>query len=234
MKKIITYSAPAKVILSGEHAVIFNKPALALALALRLNFSLLNAGSKRKNNTNIDFISKTVKNYLKSQKKKILSNRDLYQYVIKSSIPIKRGLGSSAALSVAASATFLEYYSGETYPNEIVNNLSYKIEKRFHDNPSGVDNSACCFGGLIYFRKEFNFLKNISQLNFIIPKKIEEKLYLIDSGPPLEKTSEMINLVADFYRRHPKKAADIFNDIEKTTRRFVVSIIKEDEHLFAE
>ena len=234
MKEII-YSAPAKVILSGEHAVVFGNPALVSALDLRLKFHLFSDPYKKSTNPDIDFISDTVLDFLEKEKNPVKQfKKKVFNYKVISDIPVKRGLGSSAALSVAASAAFLQYYTSRVYPSDVVNNLAFKIEKKFHDNPSGVDNSACCFGGLVYFRKEFDFLKNISLLNFKIPKKIESKLYLIDSGTPKEKTSEMVKSVADYYRHHPDTTSAIFHEIEKCTRRLVIAVLKEDSHLFTD
>ncbi|MBI4008687.1 hypothetical protein HY357_00465 [Candidatus Roizmanbacteria bacterium] len=232
--KAISYSAPAKVILSGDHAVVYGKPALVSAIDLRLRFTISNSV----NSQNVDHIDKvlasislTVREYLKREKIRFIDKS--YFYKIESEIPIRRGLGSSAALSVAATAVFLEFYSDKQFNKETINNVAYQSERYFHINPSGVDVSASCFGGLIYYRKEFEFLKNISALNFKIPKKIEESLYLIDSGKPVESTAEMVDLVGKAFNKRPEFVEEVFNDIEKTTRRLVVSIIKEDSDFFA-
>ena len=175
--KIISYTAPAKVILSGEHAVVYGKPALVSALDLRLKFSLTSFVRSYKTGTlpkEIFFIAETVKTYL--QKQKIKFEDKSFNFEIISDIPIGRGLGSSAALCVAASASFLEFYIGKKFSKEEINNVAYKAEKYFHRNASGVDVSASCFGGLIYYRKAVEFLNSISSLNFKIPKKIEENL----------------------------------------------------------
>src|SRR3972149_7972808 len=109
----ISYSAPAKVILSGEHAVVYGKPALVSAINLRLKFTVTNlARSCQDCNSDkeIFFISNKVKQFLTEQKIKFIDR--LFDYKIESEIPIGRGLGSSAALSVASVASFLEFYTG--------------------------------------------------------------------------------------------------------------------------
>lgn len=222
---MISYSAPAKVILSGEHAVVYGKPAIVCSIDLRLKFSVFESKRQAKDKV-ILLIAKKIRNYLVNKKIKFRDKN--FDYEIRSQIPIGRGLGSSAALAVAASSAFLKFYSGREFEKETINNLSYQIEKYFHKSASGVDTSASCLGGLTYYRREFEFLKNISTLNFKIPKKIEDNLYLIDSGKPKETTAKMVSMVGKKYNSNPNFVEEILNDIEKTTKRVVVSLIKED------
>ena len=169
------------------------------------------------NSKDIVFISQKVKELLKAQKIKFIDKP--FDYKIESDIPVGRGLGSSAALCVAATSAFLEFYTGKKFEKEIINNIAYQAEKYFHKNASGVDVTASCFGGLIFYRKEFEFLKNISALNFKIPKKIENNLLLIDSGKPIESTGHMVEMVGKSYNQKPQFVEEVLNDIEKTTKR---------------
>lgn len=215
----ISYSAPAKVILSGEHAVVYGKPALVSAINLRLKFSLFESEKKIKDK-NILLISSEVKEYL--EREKIVFKNKKFGFKIESEIPVGRGLGSSAALSVASSAAFLEFYVGRKFEKKTINNLAFEIEKYFHQNPSGVDNSAACFGGLILYQKKIQ----LTNLNFKIPKQFEKKLFLIDSGEPKEKTKEMVNFVST------KINNEILSEIEKTVNKLIISIRKEDKIAF--
>jgi len=225
----LKYSAPGRIILSGEHAVVYGKPALISAINLHLVFSVWEEKKEIQDN-NIVFITKTVQEYLKKKKFPIIKTD--YNYSVQSTIPIGRGLGSSAAFSVASAAAFLEYFSGKQFEKEEINNIAYQIEKKFHSRPSGADTSTSCFGGLIYFRKEFEFLKTISNLHIKIPQKIENNLYLIDSGKPVESTSEMVDAVGRKYNKSSKVMNILFSEMEKTTKRLVVSLAKEDGVLF--
>lgn len=210
----ISYSAPAKVILSGEHAVVYGKPALVSAINLRLKFSILESEKKIKDK-NILLISSKVKEYL--EKEKIVFKDKKFDFSIESEIPIGRGLGSSAALSVAAAAAFLEIYSGRKFEKEIINNLAFQIEKHFHQNPSGVDNSAVCFGGLILYQKKIQ----LTHLNYRIPKKFEEKLFLIDSGKPKETTGEMVKSVESV-----ESVETILNKMETIIKKILEAVEK--------
>ena len=229
MKQEITYSSPAKVILSGEHAVVYGKPALISAVDFRLWFTVWQSQKTAKDPV-VLYISNTVKKYLLF--KKISFKDKHFDFKISSAIPRRCGLGSSAALSVSAVASFLTFYTGREFDCEMVNNISYKIEKYFHQNPSGADNTTCCFGGLVFFRREFEFLKTISVLNFKIPEKIESNLYLINSGRPKEKTKEMVNFVGKIYNQNPKQIDEILCDIEKNTKRMTIALVKEDNSFF--
>jgi hydroxymethylglutaryl-CoA synthase len=167
-------------------------------------------------------------------KKENVSYQDkFFNFKIESGIPIGCGLGSSAALSVAATAALLKFYSGKEFSKEITNNIAYQAEEYFHKSPSGVDVSASCFGGLIFYRKEFEFLKNISSLNFKIPKKIEDNLYLIDSGKAIESTADMVLGVGKLYNKKPKFIEEILSGVEKVTKRMTVAIIKKDQDFLA-
>src|SRR3989344_470301 len=214
-KKKISYSAPAKGILSGEHAVVYGKPAFVSAIDLRLKFTI-EASKKRTEDKTMSTIAQRVRDYL--QKQKIVVTDKHFSYSIDSDIPLRRGLGSSAALSIAASAALLDFYTGREFNKEAINNVGYQSEKYFHINASGVDPTTSCFGGLIYYRKEFEFLKNISSLNFKIPKKIEDNLYLIDSGKSNETSGYLIHtVVGGLYNNKPQFVETVLQDIEKVT-----------------
>jgi len=234
MQTIVSFSAPAKVILSGEHSVVYGRPALVCAINKKLNFSLSEDNFldkkdvTRKEKKIVQLIEKNVISYLKENK--IQYRQKQYFFKIDSEIPIGCGLGSSAALSVAGTACFLKFLTDKDFSKEVVNRLAYQIETYFHQNPSGVDNSASCFGGLIFYRKEFEFLKNISFLDFKIPKNFS--LFLIDSGKPKEKTKEMVKMVYGKYKKNPSFIEGILFDMEKTTKKMILSILKADKNLF--
>lgn len=231
MRKII-YSAPGKVILSGEHAVVYGKPALVSAIDKRLTLTLHESATTKYTDTVMPIVEETVREFLKQKKEMI---RDCgYTYSISSTIPMGRGLGSSAAYSATIAAGLLELFTGREWSIPEINVCAYKIEKYFHKNSSGVDTSTSVMGGLLYYRKEFEFLKTISSLSIKIPKQFTDRLLLIDTGKPVETTGDMVQQVGASYNANPKKMEGLLNEIEKITKRFVVSLMKEDMVLFKE
>lgn len=231
---MISYSSCAKVILSGEHAVVYGKPALVCGLNKRLKFSLFPTDKKNylKPSKDILFILSKVIDYLK--KEKIKFNQKKFTFKIESQIPIGRGLGSSAALAVTSVASFLHFFTGKSFNKETVNNLAFEVEKYFHKHPSGVDNTTSCFGGLIFYRKEFDFLKNIYFLDFKIPKSIQDYLFLIDSGKPMETTRQMVQIVKNNIDKKPNYYEQIFNEIEKITKKMLIAIKENNIDVFAQ
>lgn len=233
--KSMTYSAPGKVILSGEHSVVYTKPAFVTAINLHLTLSISEGDpvhSRAEVKKSVEYCTKIVQQYL--QKHHNVSEFAPFQYHYSSTIPEGRGLGSSAAFCVATVAALLHYYLGHEPDKQTVGSLAHECEKHFHGMPSGVDVSASCYGGLIFYRKEFEFLKTISALNFKIPKDFQDRLILIDSGKPEESTKEMVSLVGRRYNAQPKAMDLTLSEIEKVTKRIVVSIVKEDLKLFGQ
>ena len=188
-------SAPGKLIISGEHAVVYGYPALVTAVDKRLSVTL--AGGKK---------------------------------TIESNIPIGRGMGSSAAYTVATSAVKLFLRDRKLDLNGI-NDTAYRAEKKRHGNPSGVDNTISTYGGLLWFRKESESLKLFSSIQ---AKRALLKLYLIDTGRPLESTKEMVAKVKRLYKKDPSATEIIFRKIERVTRSFLKYLLGEGATNFQE
>ncbi|MBU0953495.1 MAG: mevalonate kinase [Nanoarchaeota archaeon] len=104
------------------------------------------------------------------------------------------GIGSSSSLAVALVKAIATVYE-KSISLERVNDIAFKLEQVIHGTPSGGDNAACCFGGLIWFRK--NQPKNdIISLKDEIPHKLEN-FVLVYTGPPEKNTGELVQLVKD-------------------------------------
>ena len=160
-----TASAPGKVILFGEHAVVYGRPALAVPvtqvhadvkvedssapgvwldapdISLRGEISSLPATHALR--TVIHNIFRTLK----------ISSPPPLAIRITSTIPVASGLGSGAAVSVALIRA-LSSTVNRPLSDEQVNALAYETEKLHHGTPSGIDNTVITYAKPVYFIKQ--------------------------------------------------------------------------------
>jgi mevalonate kinase len=161
----ITASAPAKLILCGEHAVVYGRPAIALPLVgIRARaeiapgqpgsgISILARDLRRRWRVADDprhplseLITSTLAHYGAPG-----STPDL-RITIKSTIPIASGMGSGAAVATAL-VRALAVYLDRDLPPEAISALVYASEQRFHGTPSGIDNTVIAYEQPIWFER---------------------------------------------------------------------------------
>lgn len=222
MNKKVKVSAPGKIILSGEHAVVYGHPAILTSLDRRLKVEI--TPTKKDLEIVSQYGDKLIKYGLKKATRALRKKTDVKLKIeIDSKIPVGSGMGSSAALAVALTAAFIRFKK-LPWDLEKINSIAYEIEKKQHGNPSGGDNTIATYGGFLWFRKESEKQKIFS------PIKIEEKLprvFLIDTGMPKESTKEMVSLVRSLYNHHKRKVEKIFLEMEKVTKAFLRYVLKE-------
>lgn len=216
---MITASAPGKIHLLGEHAVVYGKPALLATISLRVRVSIEPSPKKfSEHETLTEAVEAVVTQHLKEK-------IPPYRLQIDSELPVGSGLGSSAAVSAAYLAALLTFLKVE-WTADLINDLAFQVEKVFHGNPSGGDNAAVVYGGLIYYRKEFDFLRSISPLPFK-PHKNIKSFGLIYSGKPYETTKVLVEKVAQNARKFQK----VFDHQEQITKNMVIALQDGNEAL---
>lgn len=244
----IKISVPGKIILSGEHAVVYGKPAIAAAVDKRLTVTLQSRDDGKRgvhsdagDTKLIKAAINVVKDELKLRKKgagrhSIFTNG--YELNVESKIPVGAGMGSSAAAAVGAIAAFMVAYTkNHSIDHKKINDLAYRVEKIQHGNPSGIDNSTVTFGGFLWYRKEFEFLKTFWKLQFKIADKMDN-FYLINTGRPDETTGEMVQTVRERFckKKMPigTKFLQILDNIESVAKQATLGIKGEDEGMLME
>ena len=151
MKKGIGKSH-GKIILIGEHSVVYGYPAIAIPLQkIEIEFIVEEAKSSFfYNNTNtLSVAIFTALKYLKKENAKI-------KYKITSQIPQKRGMGSSAAVSIAAIRAVFDYF-GKNLESKLLEKLVHTAEIVAHNTPSGLDAKTCLSDKAIKFIKNKGF-----------------------------------------------------------------------------
>jgi mevalonate kinase len=167
-------SAPGKIILFGEHAVVYGRPALAIpviqvqteveiqdspqpgiwihAPAVDLHAELNTLPSDHPVAAvihNFLFIART----LPSPGGRGAGGEGRFpdlEINISSTIPVASGFGSGAAVTVALTRA-LAFHFGYPMTDEEVNAFTYVIENLHHGTPSGIDNTVITYAKPVYF-----------------------------------------------------------------------------------
>jgi mevalonate kinase len=155
-------SAPGKIILFGEHAVVYGRPALAVPVTqVRAEVEVVeaarpgiwidapNVGLHAELNTlpSDHPVASVIHNFLFLSR---LSPFPDLEIRITSTIPVASGLGSGAAVTVALTRALASHFN---YPMtaEELNAFAYEIEKLHHGTPSGIDNTVVTYARPVYF-----------------------------------------------------------------------------------
>lgn len=165
----ITATAPGKLILFGEHAVVHGQPALAVPLtAIQATVTaettlpgsglhILLPDSRHHHTLRVHSIEdKEIKEHplvytaqLVLRALNISPPPDL-KLILHSTIPLASGFGSGAAVSTAV-ARALSQALGHALDNETLNGVVYEVEKIHHGTPSGIDNTVIVYEQPVYF-----------------------------------------------------------------------------------
>ncbi len=143
-------SACAKVILFGEHSVVYGYPAIAAPLQNAILDCFIKKSDKFAVKASLEDDDKErIIEAVKTAMELLKIKEFPAELRIRSNFPTKAGLGSSAALSVA----IVRALSKEGLSNDEVYSIAYEMEKIFHGNPSGIDNTVSAYKKTIYYIK---------------------------------------------------------------------------------
>jgi mevalonate kinase len=163
--KTVQATSPGKLILFGEHAVVYHRPAIAVPVAdLRAEATVQAVDAS----DDFRIIAPDLnKNYQLDQAAAddplALIVRLTLQHLgqtlpigvtltVSSTIPLGRGLGSGAAISTAIVQALSQFYD-QPLPRAEISALVYEAEKLYHGTPSGIDNTVVAFEQPVYFIK---------------------------------------------------------------------------------
>ena len=160
---MITASAPGKVILCGEHAVVYGRPAIAVPVAhlqarvvieenstgLLIRAMGLNQSDRCADLDPAHPLAAIIRLTLLALGDVAVPSISL---TITSTIPVASGLGSGAAVSTAIVRALAQYY-GHDLPTQVISDLVYQVEKIHHGTPSGIDNTVIAYAQPVYFKR---------------------------------------------------------------------------------
>ena len=222
-------SAPGKVILFGEHFVVYGVKAILCSINKRVTVTAEKT-SERKISINskigklelepdkpISEINSPLKPFYYLANKSI-ENKDTGIHIqIDSEIPLGAGLGSSSACCVAGAAAIFKLF-GNISKEEILE-LAIEAERTIFENTSGADCTVCTYGGIMEYDKNNGFKKIEHEPNF--------QLVIINSNIE-HSTQSMVSKVKEFENKNKEEFSKLSN-LESKLVEDVLKLVKENK-----
>ena len=223
-----------KTILFGEHFVVYGLPAIASALS-----SYTTAEVKIVDGKGWDVIDQrpatpgykekkygeamqSIQNVLEHmhidvscQKLEITFSGDLIA---------ASGVGASAAQSTSLARAINDTFT-LMMSDEKVNQASYEGEKAYHGTPSGIDNTASTYGGLIWFVKNLSGGENTMEM-LNSPEKIP--LVITNTGITAS-TTEVVTDVRRLKESNPDKFENIFKEYKDLSEKAKKALLESNK-----
>lgn len=213
-----TGSGFGKVILFGEHFVVHGVPGIVSAIDATNDAEV----KKTAKGINVKDVRKAAKGYAEEKRMQQLESIDrilramgidaktvAFDILLGGALPGFSGLGASAASSVAITRAIAQEF-GVILTDERVNQIAYEAEKAYAGTPSGIDNTAATFGGLLWFKKNLKDRQNtIEKLHIREPVEI-----VIGSTGVVANTKAMVEGVTERKQKHPEKYDALFEQAE--------------------
>lgn len=220
----ITVSAPGKIILFGEHAVVYGEPALALSIDLRMGVRI-NPSPDGKNWVNGLSIEEYRNRYVRKAVE-LFWNGEPLEIMTRSSIPNASGLGSSAAITTAVVGGLMAL-QGQNDEETIARN-AFQVECGVQGRSSPTDTSTSTHGSGILITREpadshlwtIEDGSNSWSINHIDVPDLTIVLGHTRTGA---NTPQLVSMVRRFVDSN-RFALDVIKDIGKVTREGIASL----------
>ncbi|UCC33438.1 MAG: mevalonate kinase [Candidatus Bathyarchaeota archaeon] len=204
-----------KAILFGEHFVVYGLPGIVSAIDLIAEAEVKSIGD----GITISDERKGAKGYTekkRTQQKEAIermlenmginSEKRALEIWLGGNLPGFSGIGASAASSVAIAKAIAEEFR-MNLSIERINEIAYEAEKAYAGTPSGIDNTAATYGGLIWFIRNLSGgPSKIERLSIKKPVRI-----VIGNTGIVANTKGMIAAVAKRKKANPEKYDLVFN-----------------------
>lgn len=238
MKKV-TVSAPGKLMLLGEHAVLYGKPCLVTTVNQRMKATVeltnnssfqLNAPDVKVTNyqkimselgkgeipKGAKFVEMALYNYY--NRYKYYTKRGGVCISTKSEFSSEFGFGSSSASTVCVIKALSEL-TGKKLSNNQIFDLAYKTVLDTQGKGSGFDVAAAVYGGTVYF---------VTPGKIIEPLKINSLPLIVGYSGIKFDTVRLIDEVAQKAKKYPSLINNIYDQIGQLVDQAKKAILKKD------
>ena len=189
--------AAGKVILFGEHGVVYGRHALALPIPDAVAVTLTEADALI-HDLPVEFVDLLLDQLG-------VENRN-WRIGVDSSLPFGKGLGSSAAIAVAIVRAFNRQFD-LGLDDARINTIAFECEKMAHGTPSGVDNTLSTYAQPMLFRNDGGLEVTTIEVD-------EEPPLLIAWGDEKGRTSELVAGVRSRRDEMPEHFDALFDEMD--------------------
>ena len=215
----------AKIILMGEHSVVYGQPAIALPLpSVQLTATLNSTDQGQTVNSryfsgdwhNLPPVMQGVRELIATLVERFTGQDDHWQLTIDSQLPAERGMGSSAATAVAIVRAFFAYYDQPLSRDRLLA-LADVEEQITHRSPSGLDAATVSAKTPLYYVK--------CQAGTPIPMNLQATMVIADTGVK-GATKEAIMAVQDLLKTDHDRAQahiDHLGQLVVASRQFLAA-----------
>lgn len=212
MRNSVVVSAPGKLLLMGEHAVVYGRPCLVVAVNKRIKLTL----EKTVNNEWVEspFVNQAIQVF-----------RDEFhlslpvKIIATSEFPRSLGLGSSSAVTVGIIYGLAKLFLEKDLDNKKLFELSFRSVKNVQGVGSGFDVAAAIYGGVIYY-------KNRGEI--INPITYEQLPIVVGYTGTKADTVSMVEKVAEKRKEDPIAVDTLFNNIADLVERAKIALFEQD------
>lgn len=245
MPKVVA-SAPGKVTLFGEHAIVYGYPAIVTSIDRRV---YVTSEPRNDNTVKIMALDLRVPGIIVTYKdnevvvgtdygqslsavaylnkaveivSEYLNVRKGVNLIVRSEMPVGAGLGTSASVSVATIVAYAKSMGYDLSPDEVAS-LGWRVEKEVQGIASPMDTSIATYGGILKIQATS------------IGKYVREKLYTETELPIVigyvertATTKEMVKMVKKLKERYPDLVDGIMKEIGTVTLEAEKALLKRD------
>ncbi|MGC9359527.1 MAG: mevalonate kinase [Anaerolineae bacterium] len=219
-------TAPSKIILLGEHAVVYGSPAMAVPVSsVRARAEVSELGTDEPSVIHALDLGRSIPTgqlpgpstddglvvaFHNALRLAALEPEQVHLSVrVHSRIPIARGMGSGAAVAAAIIRAIAAHYGVSVSPDRL-SELVFESEKIYHGNPSGIDNSVVAYEAPVYFAK--------GQPIEVLSPRVPLVLLIGDTGTS-SSTREAVGQVRQGYKDSPEQYETLFGRIAQCVKR---------------
>ncbi len=236
----ITVSAPGKLMLFGEHAVLYGRPCLVTAVNQRMKAAVeltedsifhleapdvsvtdykkpmkqLGVGDIPKG---AKFVEIAVKNFFSHKRSHLLRLKGI-RVTTKSEFNSQFGFGSSSASTVCVLKALSELTKAKLSNKEIFK-LAYKTILEVQGKGSGFDVAAAVFGGTLYY---------VTPGEIIEPLKIDSLPLIVSYSGFKFDTTTLITEVSKKADKYPKVIENVYSQIEELVEQAKIALLNKD------